>query len=79
MLSSSALPAKSNGSMYAFEHEGSGTSTTAIGSIPASGRPFVIRGVSLGALSPNGLVQEHRDYWDLADFLRQVGALPTLD
>lgn len=71
------LSSQSNGSMYTFEHEGSGTNTTAIGSIPASGRRFVIRGVSLGTLSPNGLVQEHRDY--LADFLRQVGALPTLD
>jgi len=72
------LTSQSNGSMYAFEHEGSGTNTTALGSLPATGRHFVIRGVSVGTISAGGLVEEHRDYWDLASFLEQIGALPTL-
>jgi len=73
------LTSQSDGLMYAFEHEASGTNTTAVGSIPPTGRRFVIRGISVGMTSASGLVEEHRDYWDLASFLSQIGALPKLD
>jgi hypothetical protein len=70
------LTRQSNGSLYAFEVETTGTNTTALGPIPASGRKFVLRGVSVGIFSADGLVEEHRDYWDMGSFLTQIGVLP---
>jgi len=68
---------QTDGSLYAFEVETTGTNTTALGPIPASGRRFVLRGVSLGAFSADGVVEEHRDYWDMGSFLTQIGVLPA--
>jgi hypothetical protein len=68
---------QTDGSMYAFESEATGTNTSAVGSMPATERPFLIRIVSIGTLSSDGLVQEHRDYWDVAGFLTQIGVMPT--
>jgi hypothetical protein len=31
---------------------------------------------SVGTIDARGLVAEHRDYWDLAGFLAQVGVQP---
>jgi hypothetical protein len=68
---------QTDGSLYAFESEATGTNTSAVGSMPATGRPFMIRLVSVGTVSSGGLVGEHRDYWDLAGFLKQIGAMTT--
>jgi hypothetical protein len=76
-LTFKAVTRQTNGSLYAFEAECTGINTGAMGSVPASGRPFVLRMVSVGSVSTYGLVQEHRDYWDLAGFLNQIGAMPA--
>jgi steroid delta-isomerase-like uncharacterized protein len=68
---------QTNGDLYAFESLGTGTNTGAVGPIPATGRPFVLRGISVGSVSPDGLVESHRDYWDMAGFLVQLGVLPA--
>jgi steroid delta-isomerase-like uncharacterized protein len=58
---------------YAFETVCRGTNTGAIGPLPGTGLPFTFRGVSIGEVSPDGLVTEQRDYWDLAGLLGQLG------
>lgn len=61
-----------NGS-FAFETVTTGANDGAIGSVPASGRSLQIRGVSIGSVSDDGLVTRQRDYWDMAQLLRQLG------
>ncbi len=63
---------------YAFEWTMSGTNNradTARG-LPATGRPFRLPGVSIGRLR-DGKIVENRDYWNLADYLMQVGLMPA--
>jgi hypothetical protein len=67
---------QTDGKAYAFETLGTGTNTGAIGPIPRTGRPIVLRGISIGIVSPEGLVESHRDYWDMAGLLVQLGVLP---
>jgi hypothetical protein len=64
-----------DGRSYAFESVGKSTNTAASGPIPATGRSFVLRVMSVGDFS-DGLVCSHRDYWDLAGFLVQLGVMP---
>ena len=66
---------QSDGTMFAFETATSGTHTSTFGPLTATGRSFTLRGVSVGRVDADGLVVEHRDYWDLGSFLGQVGAL----
>jgi hypothetical protein len=70
---------QTDGGLYAFESTGTGTKTGAVGPIPATGRSFVLRGVSVGSVSPDGLVESHRDYWDMTGFLVHLGVLPAPD
>ena len=77
-LAFKVLTRQINGSLYAFETETSGTNTGTTGPMPATRRPFVLRGVSVGTVSADGLVEEHRDYWDLGSFLVQMGVLTGL-
>ncbi len=58
---------------YAFESLCRGTNTGSIGPLPGTGAPFSFRGVSIGEVSEAGLVTSHRDYWDLAGLLGQLG------
>ena len=44
--------------------------------LPATGRSFRIPGVSVGRVR-DGRIVENRDYWNLADYLQQVGLMPT--
>ena len=67
---------QASGDRFAFETETHGTNTGAVGAFPATGKPFVLRGVSVGKRSPEGRVIEHKDYWDVAGYLRQIGLLP---
>ena len=62
---------------YAFETVCRGTNTGAIGPLPGTGTPFVFRGISIGEVSPAGLVTSQRDYWDLAGLLGQLGVTPA--
>ena len=59
---------------YAFETICRGTNTGAIGPLPGTGAAFTFRGISIGEVSPAGLVTSQRDYWDLAGLLGQLGA-----
>ena len=43
--------------------------------LPATGKTFQIRGVSVGR-QENGWIVRNRDYWNLAKFLQQVGLMP---
>lgn len=62
---------------YAAEWEISGTNDRADDryGMPATGRGFTMRGVSVGRVR-DGLIVANRDYWDLAGYLGQVGLLP---
>jgi hypothetical protein len=46
--------------------------------IPATGKAFSFRSVSVGRLAAGGLVAQQRDYWDLMSFLGQSGVVPPL-
>jgi hypothetical protein len=58
---------------YAFETVCRGANTGAIGPLPGAGGAFVLRGISIGEVSVDGLVISQRDYWDLAGLLGQLG------
>jgi len=68
----------SDDSTYAFEWTLSGTNDGAdpAHGLPATGRQFEIRGVSIGRLR-EGRIAENKDYWNLAGYLMQVGLMPA--
>jgi hypothetical protein len=68
---------QTDGRRYAFETIGTGTSTGAVGQIRATGEPITLRGISVGEHSDDGLVQSHRDYWDMASLLIQLRVIPA--
>jgi steroid delta-isomerase-like uncharacterized protein len=53
----------------------SGTHDRSSPALPATGKPFTIRGATMAELR-DGRIAASRDYWDLATFLRDVGLLP---
>ena len=65
------------GSAYAVEWVMSGTNDGPLRGQPATGRPYRVRGVSVGMLSAEGLIAENRDYWNMADMLAQLGLIPA--
>jgi steroid delta-isomerase-like uncharacterized protein len=68
---------QASGDQYALEWEMAGTNTGESGGLPATNKPYRIRGVSIGRLDAAGKIKENRDYWNLADYLIQVGILPA--
>jgi steroid delta-isomerase-like uncharacterized protein len=60
---------------YAAEWELYGTHDGDGAGPPATGRLYRIRGVSVGTLR-QGKIARNRDYWNMAEFLKQVGILP---
>jgi hypothetical protein len=68
---------QTDGACFAIEVIASGTNTGTMGSSPATGRPFSYPMASVGKIGPDVLVVEHRYYWDLMSFLRQLGMLPA--
>jgi steroid delta-isomerase-like uncharacterized protein len=44
--------------------------------LPATGKHFTIRGATIARLR-DGKICYNRDYWDMATFLQEVGALPA--
>jgi steroid delta-isomerase-like uncharacterized protein len=68
---------QASGDRYAFEWEMAGTNTGEGGGLPATNKSYRIRGVSIGRLDPDGKITENRDYWNMADYLTQVGLLPA--
>lgn len=45
--------------------------------VPATGKQFAIQGVSVGVLE-DGKIRHNRDYWNMAEFLVQIGILPPM-
>ena len=43
--------------------------------LPATGRSFRIRGAGVGQIR-DGKIIELTEYWNMAEFLTQVGAMP---
>jgi steroid delta-isomerase-like uncharacterized protein len=64
---------QSSGSSYAIEWEMLGTNTGNFGAFGSTGKPYRIRGVSIGQLDEGGRIQSNRDYFNVADYLAQVG------
>jgi steroid delta-isomerase-like uncharacterized protein len=70
------VSASESGEQYTVEWVLAGTHTGDMPGIPATGKPFRIRGVSVGRRNAAGKITEDRDYWNMADFLMQIGVLP---
>ena len=66
---------QTDGRSFAFETRGAGTNTGPLGPMPATGKPFTLRGVSIGTIGSDGRVDTHRDYWDMAGLLGQLGMM----
>lgn len=65
------------GSAYAVEWVMSGTNDGPVGGQPATGRPWRVRGASVGTLNAEGLIAENRDYWNMAEVFAQIGFTPA--
>ena len=66
-----------SGDQYATEWEMSGTNDGEAGGMPATNKPYRIRGISVGRVDGSGKIAENRDYWNMADYLVQVGLMPA--
>ena len=71
-----SISQQTSGDRYALEWEMIGTNTGEAAGLPATNKPFRIRGVSIGTLDPARKIKHNRDYWNMADYLTQVGILP---
>ena len=54
----------------------SGTHDGSSPALAATGKPFSIRGATIARIR-DGKIVYNRDYWDMAGFLTQIGALPA--
>jgi steroid delta-isomerase-like uncharacterized protein len=61
---------------YVLEWVMKGTHDGSSPQLPASGKPFAIHGVSVGELE-DGKIKRNTDYWNMAEFLVQIGAMPA--
>lgn len=52
---------QTDGRSFAFETRGAGTNTGPLGPMAATGKPFTLRGVSIGTTRPDGRVDTRRD------------------
>jgi steroid delta-isomerase-like uncharacterized protein len=69
------VSAFSTDSAYALEWVVKGTNDRGK-QFPATGKPFAIHGASVGVLE-GGKINRNTDYWNLAEFLMQVGLMPA--
>ena len=60
-------------SAFATEWVMTGTNDGEIAGRPATGKPFRVRGASIGKVDSDGLIVENRDYWNMAEVLVQLG------
>jgi hypothetical protein len=65
-----------SGDRFANEWVMFGTNDRARPDAPATGRSFRVRGASVGRLDASGRIAENRDYYNLAELLTQLGAMP---
>jgi steroid delta-isomerase-like uncharacterized protein len=61
-----------SGNWYCSEWVWTGTHTSDIPGLPATGKRFSIRGVSVGEFK-EGKIKRHSDYYNKIDFLQQLG------
>lgn len=61
---------------YALEWIMKGTHDRSSPQVPATGRRFSLRGVSVGERE-GGRIRRNTDYWNLTELLVQVGLTPT--
>jgi steroid delta-isomerase-like uncharacterized protein len=61
-----------SGNWYSGEWVWTGTHSSDLPGLPATGRRFSVRGVSVGELK-EGKVKRHSDYYNKMDFLQQIG------
>ena len=54
----------------------SGTHRGDLPGLPATGKPFILRGASILELS-SGQLARCTDYWDMVSFHKQIGAMPS--
>jgi steroid delta-isomerase-like uncharacterized protein len=54
----------------------SGTHTNPVMGLPATNKPFTVRGASILELR-DGKIRREADYWDAASFMTQIGMMPT--
>ncbi len=73
----SLLSAVESDHQYAIEIEYGGTNTGEIPGFLATNKPFRVQCVSIGELDANGKIKKNRDYWNLAEYLTQIGLLPA--
>jgi steroid delta-isomerase-like uncharacterized protein len=69
------VSAQADGERYAIEWEMLGSNTGPSGGFPATGKPYRIRGASIGQLDAGGKIVRNRDYWNLAAYLVEIGLL----
>jgi len=65
----------SEGERYASEWVMTGVHTGDAPGLPATGRSFRVLGAGVGEVR-DGLIVRGTEYWNMADFLTQVGLLP---
>jgi steroid delta-isomerase-like uncharacterized protein len=67
-----------DGDQYVVEFGWSGTNTGPGATFPtATNKPFSIAVIIVSQLNPDGKIELARSYFNLADFLQQIGVLPT--
>ena len=68
-----------SGNHIVFEQVVRGTNTGPLsmpeGEIPPTGKKVEFKAVWIGRISPEGLIEEDRTYWDTGDFMRQLGLM----
>jgi steroid delta-isomerase-like uncharacterized protein len=68
-----------SGDSFVMEWEMAGTNTGEYPGLPATNKPFRVHGATIGHLDASGKIATHRVYLNMADYLTQVGILPTPD
>jgi steroid delta-isomerase-like uncharacterized protein len=63
------------GDAYTKQWIMTGVHTGDVPGLPATGKPFRIRGCGVGRVR-NGQIADVTEYWNMAEFLTQVGILP---
>ena len=61
---------------YALEWIFKGTHDGQSPQMPPTGKQFAVHGVSIGRLEGDR-IKEHKDFWNMAEFLGQVGLMPA--
>jgi steroid delta-isomerase-like uncharacterized protein len=65
-----------SGNWYCAEWVWTGAHKGNVAGLPATGKRFSIRGVSVGELK-EGKIKRNSDYYNLMDFLKQIGIKPV--